>query len=217
MAVGTHCTQICGGPGFTGRSCARIVPVRIYPEGHPEKSVLAYSMLDDQTNKTQGRNLLFNRLGIDSTPIEYTMQCCSGKAISLGRVAHGLIVEGLDRAQSIQLKLPPVLECDSLPDNHTEIPTSDIARCYTHPRDIAESFYELDSSAKILLLIGRDLPKAHHSLDQRTGPLGAPFAQRSPLGWTIIGNVCLSGHHIPTTRCCSSKTFINENGRPSTL
>ena len=69
MAVGTHCTQICGGPGFTGRSCARIVPVCICPEGHPEKSVLAYSMLDDQSNKTLGRSLLFNRLGIDSTPI----------------------------------------------------------------------------------------------------------------------------------------------------
>ena len=116
-------------------------------------------------------------MGIDSTPIEYTLQCCSGKAISWGRVAHVLIVEGLDRTQSIQLKLPPVLECDSLPVNHTEIPTSDIARCFTHLRDKAKSFHELDSSAKILLLIGRDLSEAHHSLDQRTGPLGAPFAQ----------------------------------------
>ena len=132
-------------------------------------------MLDDQSNKTLGRSLLFNRLGIDSTPIEYTMQSCSGKAISCGRLAHGLIVEGLDRTQSVQLNLPPVLECDSLPDNHTEIPTSDMARCYTHLRDIAESFHELDSSAKILLLIGRDLPEAHHSLDQRTGPLGTPL------------------------------------------
>ena len=38
-----------------------------------------------------------------------------------------------------------------------------------------------------MLLIGRDLLQAHHVLDQRLGPPGAPYAQKLPLGWVVVG------------------------------
>ena len=82
--------------------------------------------------------------------------------------------------------------------------------------DIVDEIRDIDPSMNVLLLIGRDLPDAHHVLDQRTGPARSPFAQRSPLGWTIIGDVCLSGQHIPSTYDVN-KTFVSKNGRPSSL
>ena len=82
--------------------------------------------------------------------------------------------------------------------------------------DISCDLHPYDNSMKIMLLIGRDLPEAHHVIEQRLGPPGSPFAQRSPLGWTIIGGVCLSGQHRPS-RIDSRQTFISSNGRPSRL
>ena len=170
LTVNSNCTEICGKPSFYGRSCARIVPVRIYPDGQPESSVTAYAMLDDQSNKTLGRTHLFDSLGIKSDPIEYSMQSCSGKTVSYGRIASGLIVEGFGDNHNVQLKLPLVLECDNIPDNHMEIPTPEVARYYPHMQDIAKYLKVMDSSVKIQLLIGRDLPEAHHAIDQRIGP-----------------------------------------------
>lgn len=67
----------------------------------------------------------------------------------------------------------------------------------------------------ILLLLGRDIIRAHKVRSQVNGPHDAPYAQCLDLGWVIIGDVCLIGAHKPTVN--SFKTSIFENGRPSFL
>jgi hypothetical protein len=47
-------------------------------------------------------------------------------------------------------------------------------------------------------LIGRDIPEIHHVHEQILGDKGKPFAQKLPLGWVIIGEVCLGKVHAPT-------------------
>lgn len=69
------------------------------------------------------------------------MQSCSGKNVSFGRLARGLIVKGINDSQNVQLKLPSVLECDNIPENHSEIPTPEVALCYPHMRDIAKHLH----------------------------------------------------------------------------
>lgn len=100
-------------------------------------------------------------------PIEYSMQSCLGKSHKYGRIVSGLIVKGINSLQKVILRLPPVLECDniSIPINHTEILTPEVARCYPHMQDIAKHLNAL-FSMKILLLIERDLPEAHHTNDK---------------------------------------------------
>lgn len=63
---------------------------------------------------------------------------------------------------------------------------------------------------------GRDLISAHHVLDQRIGADGLPFGQRLPLGWVIIGNVCVGKAHQPEI-ISVLKTSILANGRASHL
>ena len=48
-----------------------------------------------------------------------------------------------------------------------------------------------------MMLIGRDVIKAHHVLDHRVGPTNTPYGQKLPLGWTIIGESCLGSVHVP--------------------
>lgn len=87
-----------------------------------------------------------------------------------------------------------------------DIATLEIARHYTHLMDIQEFIPPL-SEARTLLLIGRDLPVAHHVLDQRVGSGNEQFAQRLRFGWIIVGETCLGKVH--RTRISVNKTFFS--------
>lgn len=65
-----------------------------------------------------------------------------------------------------------ILECDDIPNNYNYLdkPTSDVALQHDHMRDISSSISPIDTTRKILQLIGRDLPQVHHVMEQRIGP-----------------------------------------------
>lgn len=69
---------------------------------------------------------------------------------------------------------------------------------HPHLHKVLNNIPPIDPKANIALLIGRDLPQAHHILEQVIGPPTAPFAQLLPLGWVIIGDVCLNKKHAPS-------------------
>lgn len=67
---------------------------------------------------------------------------------------------------------------------------------------------------EIELLIGRDVVTAYHVLDQRLGEGDLSIGQRLPLGWVIIGQVCMTNlHHTNVINV--NKTFVLQNGKPS--
>lgn len=148
--------------------------MRVFPQGQPQASMITYSMLDDQSNKTLDKSYPFDSLCIKTTRDDYTMQLCSDKVTSGGRIDVNLKIEAIN--DNLQLKLPPVLECDNISNSQAEIPTPDIAPHYSHMQDIARDLHPLDPSMEILLLIGPDLPVAHHVIDQRLGPYRFTFA-----------------------------------------
>ena len=211
-SVASKCTQVCG-RGLHGRSCAKIVPVRVYPADQPDKAVKLYAILDDQSNSTLARSALLDAMDTAQVdPYQYTLSSCSGRESRSGRRAFGLVVESLDGEQT--LKLPPVIECDDIPNEHDEIPTPDVASHFDHLTDI--TFAPLDPEAEILLLISRDMLNAHVVLEQRTGSSNDPFAQRLALGWVLVGNVCLGGLH-PADGVVVAKTFILGDGQPTSM
>lgn len=89
---------------------------------------------------------------------------------------------------------PPLIECDSMPDDRTEIPTPEIAQHHPHLRPIANKIQPVDHHAPILLLLGRDIIRAH-KVQQINGPNNAPYAQRLDLGWVIVGEVYVGKAH----------------------
>ncbi|XP_060083210.1 uncharacterized protein LOC132562482 [Ylistrum balloti] len=66
----------------------------------------------------------------------------------------------------------------------------------------------------MLTVIGRDLIEAHHVLDHRIGTNGLPYAQHLPLGWVIIGEVCLGKVHRAEV-VNVNKTNVLDSGRPT--
>ncbi|XP_061170566.1 uncharacterized protein LOC133179906 [Saccostrea echinata] len=205
------CTEVCG-PGFSGKSCGKAVLVRIYSTDTPQNYYHTYALIDDQSNRTLARSKLFDALCSPKTEsVQYTLSTCAGRSSVTGRQMSGLTIESLDK--TFRIGLPPVIECNNIPNDRQEIPTPDVITHFEHLKGI--QIPPLDEKANILLLIGRDLPEVHHVLEQKTGPRTAPFAQRLPLGWVVIGNVCLGDTCTPSTVASVNKTTILSSGRPS--
>ncbi len=198
-SITTTCTEICGDkPG--GRSCSKICLANIYVNGHPNKKVKAYILIDDQSNCSLATPQLFNMLNIDGERFPYTLRTCAGTMQTEGRHASGLVIETLCGHK--RHLLPTVTKCNAIPDNKDEIPTPAIP--------------EFQSDAEILLLVGRDVPPVHKVRESRNGKGDSPWAQREDLGWVILGNACLGIARKPKD-LTSCKTNLLQNGRPSIL
>ncbi|KAL2089355.1 hypothetical protein ACEWY4_014043 [Coilia grayii] len=211
-AVNTHCMEVCG-EGQAGRSCAKICLVKVYPQGKPEMAARMYAMLDDQSNRSLARSDFFNLFSIIDTEAPYSLKTCAGVVETCGRRADGFCIEPVSGGDSFSL--PTLIECNDIPDNRAEIPTPEVALQHPHLRSIASQIPHLDPDAHILLLLGRDVLRAHKVRQHINGPNDAPFAQRLDLGWVLVGEMCLGNAHKP--KVYSAKTNVLENGRPSLL
>ncbi|XP_070206193.1 uncharacterized protein [Littorina saxatilis] len=192
--VSAKCTTLCKG-GHLSRSCGKVVKVKVFP---PEKTkgIQVYAILDDQSNASLATPELMDQLGSSPSEIEYQLTSCGGTQAMSGRQLRNITVQSTDGRSLI---LPHVLECDTIPNDRSEIPSSEVAQHHGHLNRIRKRIPPLDKQIPIALLIGRDLPEAHHVLEQIVGPPKSPFAQRLPLGWVIIGDVCLNKVHKPST------------------
>ncbi|XP_062600197.1 uncharacterized protein LOC134261817 [Saccostrea cucullata] len=199
---------------FKGKSCSKIILVNVYPTDRPSEKKTIYAIVDDQSSRTLARSQFFNMFDMNTDSVTYTLSSCNGSVTLTGRCASNFTLEPVLEGNRIHLQ--SVIECDDIPNCREEIPTPDVARAYPHLADLATHIPELNDDADILLLIGRDHPDAHHVLTQRTGPHGAPFAQKLSLGWTVIGECCLDKVHVPTN-IVTNKTHILPSGRSSTF
>ena len=215
--VTSKCTQICGNKQYLdGKSCAKLVLVlNIYQstDTRSDHKLKVYAILDEQSNRSLAKPELFSKLHIKSELFEYTLKTCSDTVVKSGRRAQNCVVESLDG--SVSYRLPTLIECSQIPNIRDEIPSPSVAMHHPHLQDIASSIPEIDEEADILLLIGRDMIDAHHIIEQRTGPVGSPFAQRLGLGWVVIGEVCLGRVHQPDLVTCNKTFLIGENCLPS--
>ena len=210
-SVNVTCTQVCGDKA-TGPSCAKIIPVKVYPHDDPTNFMKAYAIIDHQSNCTLARSAFFDNMRVNSNTYPYTLVSCAGQVTVTGRRASGFVIEAIDG--SAKMALPTIIECNEVPDNRAEIPTLEVTTQHKHLRGV--DLPDLDSDAQILFLIGHDLPDAHIVKDQRTGSTGQPIGQKLSLGWVVIGNVCL-GPHTRLGHVIVNKTNILPIGRPTSL
>lgn len=166
-AITSQCTQVCG-PGQTARSCSKITLVRVYPHGQNERAANMYVILDDQSNRSLVRSDFFELFNIKGQPFPYTLKTGSRLVKRSGRKAEGFQVESLDGQTS--LLLLPLIECDEILNDCSEIPTPDAARHYPHLQDLAPYIRELDPKAEILILLSRDIVRVHKVRQHVSGP-----------------------------------------------
>lgn len=130
-----------------------------------------------------------------------------------GRKAEGFQIKSVDGM--VCLTLPPLIECNQILDNRSEILTPEAARHHSHLKTVVDHIPELDPKARILLLLGRDIIRVHKVRHQINGPHNAPFAHRLDLGWVLVGDVCLGNAQKPVVS--TFKTNVLEIGKLSFL
>ena len=97
----------------------------------------------------------------------------------------GLMVQGLNQKE--RLKMPAVYSSKTIPAEKRHIPSTEIVKKWPHLQQVGSCISPL-MDCEVGLLIGVNCPEALAPLDVIVGPSQAPFAQRTALGWTIVGS-----------------------------
>ncbi|XP_061671887.1 beta-1,3-galactosyl-O-glycosyl-glycoprotein beta-1,6-N-acetylglucosaminyltransferase 4 isoform X4 [Syngnathoides biaculeatus] len=118
-----------------------------------------YAILDNQSNRSLARSEFFKLFDIQGDHTPYLMRTCAGTTEMTGRKAAGFQIEALN--DEVCLDLPPLIECNEVTSNRSEIPSPEIAHSLAHLRSMAPHIPKIDPKAQILILLGRDLIQVH--------------------------------------------------------
>ncbi|KAK7901877.1 hypothetical protein WMY93_018646 [Mugilogobius chulae] len=177
------CTEICDKTQGL-RSCSKISLVNVYPANCPDRAHKMYVVLDDQSNRSLAKSDFFELFDVNVVPSTYTLKTCAGTSEATGRKAHNFVVASLDG--QTQVTLPPLLECNTMPDDRSEIPTPDIVQHFPHLAPIAGKIPPLEPDTPILLLLGRDVLSVHKVREQYNGPHNTPLPKPQAIAYSEV-------------------------------
>lgn len=171
--------------GKSSTHTSSIVPVYVSTTTEPDKEVLVYALLDSQSDTTFILKDAAETLTIKKEPVKLKVSTITSKTkVVNSQKVQGLQVRGI--SSDTKIKLPTTYTRDYIPANRSHIPTSATAKSWPHIEHLAhEMSPELD--CEVGLLIGYNCPQALLPRDVIMGNENQPYAQRSLLGWSIIG------------------------------
>lgn len=199
----------------SGTYTSSIVPVYVSTKTEPMKEILVYALLDTQSDTTFILKDTAELLGAkgESVKLKISTITSKTKVVSSCKL-NGLQVRGIN--SKLKIQLPATYTRDYIPANRSHIPTCETANNWPHLEHLAgEMAPALD--CEIGLLIGYNCPQALLPREVLRGDEDQPFAQRSVLGWTIIGyNHCIGDYEdeIGTSHRIITKQVLPA-GKPS--
>ena len=139
--------------------------------------VTTYAFMDSGSNSTLMTRGLFQQLGLEGHPIDYSIRTLNDKQ---GPQFEGIVdISSIDRKESATLRVSTVFWLP-IPLNS---PKGDMKK-WKHLQDIEVATV---GQAEVGLLIGMDCPELHWSLEEIRGGRGEPYAKKTIFGWTIVG------------------------------
>ena len=207
VSTQSHVTHYARGI-VEGTKTSMIVPVYVSVSGKPHREELTYAMLDPQSDTTFILDETCRRIGVSGAETSLKLSTMS----SVEEIIHttkitNLIVRGISSSEKIYL--PPAYTRPSIPVHRSQIPTPGTARQWPHLRRVANEIAPLQD-VEIGLLIGSDSTIALAPRDVIPPENDGPYAQKSALGWGIIGNTTTTDsrtcHRIATARVTDSSS-----------
>ncbi|KAL6475780.1 hypothetical protein MHYP_G00168200 [Metynnis hypsauchen] len=172
----------------TQRSSATssIVPVFVSSVQEPHREILTYAILDTQSDSSFVLEDVLDKLNVDVQSVKLKLSTMTAiDTIISSKSVHDLQVRGLYSKICIQLQ--QAYSRDFIPVDKSYIPMKETASLWPHLRNLADKLPPLQD-CDVGLLIGYDCPSALAPLEVVLGDKNQPFAQRSELGWSIIGS-----------------------------
>ena len=180
------CTKVCGGD--VAKSCSKVLLVDItYPSGS-SKSLRCYAILDEQSSSSFVDPRVVDYFSLEPPERKYIIKTLTGLETTVsGMEVQGLKVKGINQKKIIHM--PTVMTNEFIPNCKGEVATPDIVTQHKHIAHLAHNFTPLDELSDVLILLGRDCGAA---MATQCFGYRAPYAHRTPLGWALVGNSCLS-------------------------
>nr|XP_054599707.1 uncharacterized protein LOC129164253 [Nothobranchius furzeri] len=184
-----------------------IIPVWLSTISNPEHEILLYALLDSQSDTTFVLEEKAEALDAEKTCVQLKLSTMSSKdTLVPSQRLFGLQVRGF--YSSRRIPLPVTYTREFIPANLSHIPTQRTARAWPHLQHLAEEIAPL-IECEVGLLIGYNCSQVLVPREVVAGEDNEPFAQRTDLGWTIVGgtNPCVDyGDAIG----CSHKIIVKE-------
>ena len=184
------CTEVCKqhNEGY-GCDNSMIVPVWVRSAQESSREVLCYCILDGQSNSCFMSEDLKFQLGVTGHQTNLTLSTIyKSNAIITSNRIENLEVLSYDRKNRIVL--PAVFTRNRIPATRSQIPTPEVAQAWKHLSSIQHNITPYQVKAKVSLLIGNNVPSAIRPREIVAGGEDEPYAQRSILGWGLVGMVC---------------------------
>ncbi|XP_014900158.1 uncharacterized protein LOC106954875 [Poecilia latipinna] len=163
-----------------------IVPVFVSAASEPQKEILTYALLDTQSDSSFILGDLASELNVDKKPVQLKLSTMTSvDTVVASGLASNLQVRRFDSDAHVKIK--QAYSRDFIPVDKSHIPTRETALQWPHLKGLANQLQPLQD-CEVGLLIGYDCPSALAPLEIVTGQLNEPFAQRTILGWSIIGS-----------------------------
>lgn len=180
----TLCAQFCHSEN-SGKSCSKILLVDVWAK-HKPASIRCYALVDEQSSTSFVVTKLADQLGLDGPTHDYTLTTMNGlKTFIECKIISGMVIKGV--GENTPFQLPQVRTHDFIPNCKEEIASPDIVRAHSHISRYANRFNPVDSSAEVLLLIGRDCSDL---IGTKCYGNVAPYVHKTPLGWALVGSAC---------------------------
>lgn len=186
------CTRVCDAQNVkTPCDHAMIVPVWVKDKLKQDKEILTYCIIDDQSNTTFIEEGLASELKSDcvDTHLSLSTMHKSNVLIDCKKVKN---LQVLSYDKSVEIDLKSVYTRDEIPADRSQIPKKETAKAWNHLKNIADKIPTYFPAVNVGLLIGSDVPRVVRPREVVSGEENAPYAQRSILGWGIVGVVCHS-------------------------
>ena len=176
--VTTNCINVCG---ETDKSTeySMIVPVWVRPRNQPDKEILQYAVLDDQSNVGFISQELCDKLQVKGPQTQLLLSTVQEQNVMIdnNRVSE---IEVLDYQREECIELPPMFTRETVPGSHHQIPKAAVV---SHLQSVADKLMPCDSDIEISLLIGNHCPRAMRPREVVVGGEDDPYGQKALLGW----------------------------------
>ncbi|XP_061154114.1 uncharacterized protein LOC133167369 [Syngnathus typhle] len=162
-----------------------VVPVWLSTASNPEQEVLVYALLDNQSDTTFILQETAEVLVTKKQPVQLKLSTMSSKdTVIQSQKLTGLQVRGYNETRKISL--PVTYTREFIPANLSHVPIPETARSWPHLEHLAGEITPL-CDCEIGLLIGYNCSQALLPREVVSGKDNEPFAQRTDLGWSIVG------------------------------
>ena len=177
-----------------------IVPVYVSSQDNL-KRVLTYALLDTQSDTSFISNDLCDKLQVNgiNTQLMLSTMTSENNVMHCRRIDH-LSVQAFDG--NVRIPLPSLFTHSGIPGNEGCIPTASVAERWPYLKPIVNQLMP-KSDCGVGLLIGSNCPRALTPREVIPPADGGPFAQRTELGWGVVGPI---GEPCKSDRCHSFTT-----------